>query len=412
MEKLVNFPWTFVHLLISSTALCVGVYVGKTFVIILLLQYLFCKGFQDFNSRSLLLTVTLGAVLLAGFYSFIIAIPTLWNKWMNIVYFFSSTAFLLHYFFFCLLEFSLTKTNPEMFVVFIFSTCPSVACFTLTLFLANWFGIPFCILIPFTGFLTLQWCVSCEHWFITDLKATKSNETLWKWLQDMCIFLLLRAFPLVGYFSEITDSFVHHLLSFTLLYSITEIFTSLLDYTRSTSVRVRSTWQSSAVHHILFGSLFVISFLLVSLRFVDLARPRELQMIFLAIGLFICLLGSSILHIRKPAFSIYRKCSFIFIVLLFFLCLFASSRFPKVANIIPWRGFLPSPFGLTLAICCLCSVVPIALHGCIGDETVHFVIAAFLSAFQLNELYLFQSRLISENLFIGSNMIILACLYS
>ncbi|KAF5400044.1 hypothetical protein PHET_06429 [Paragonimus heterotremus] len=162
----------------------------------------------------------------------------------------------------------------------------------------------------------------------------------------------------------------------------------------------------------LFGSLFVFSFMLVSLRFVDLVRPRELQMVFLAIGLFICLLGSSLLHTRKPTHSIYRKCSFIFIVLLFFLCLFASSRFPKVANIIPWRGLLPSPFGLTLATCCLCSVVPIALHGCIGAETVHFVVAAFLSAFQLNELSLFQSRLISGNLFMGSNMIILACLYS
>ncbi|KAF7233252.1 hypothetical protein EG68_10991 [Paragonimus skrjabini miyazakii] len=158
-----------------------------------------------------LLTVSLGAVLLAGFSSFISVIPTLWNKWINIVYFFSSTAFLLHYFFFCLLEFNLTKTNPEIFAVFIFSTCPSVTCFTLTLSLANWFGIPFCILIPFTGFLTLQWCVSCDHWFITGLNTTKANETLWKSLQDMCIFLLLRAFPLVGYFSEITDSFLHHL---------------------------------------------------------------------------------------------------------------------------------------------------------------------------------------------------------
>ncbi|KAF5394195.1 hypothetical protein PHET_12069 [Paragonimus heterotremus] len=160
-----------------------------------------------------LLTVTLGAVLLAGFSSFIIIIPTLWNKWINIVYFFSSIAFLLHYFFFCLLEFNLTKTNPEIFAVFIFSTCPSLMCFTLTLSLANWFGIPFCILIPFTGFLTLQWCVSCDHLFITGLKATKSNEMLWKSLQDMCIFLLLRAFPLVGYFSEFTDSFLHHLVS-------------------------------------------------------------------------------------------------------------------------------------------------------------------------------------------------------
>ncbi|KAA3675184.1 uncharacterized protein DEA37_0012799 [Paragonimus westermani] len=293
-----------------------------------------------------------------------------------------------------------------------FSTYPAVACFTLTLSLANSFGIPFCILIPFTGYLTLQWCVSCDHWFITGSKAAKSNETLWKSLQDMCIFLLLRIFPLVSYLSEITDGFLHHLLNLALLYSITELFASLLAYTRSTSVRTRSIWQTSAFHHILFASMFAISFPLVSLRFVDFARRGEIQLVFLAIGLFICLLGSSLLHIRRPTFPIYRKCSFIIIVLLSFLCLFASSRFPKVANIIPWRGFLPSPFGLTLATCCLFSIVPVALHDCVEDEAVHFVIAAFLSAFQLNELHLFQSRLISGNLFIGSSMIILVCLYS
>ncbi|KAG5444185.1 hypothetical protein CSKR_101675 [Clonorchis sinensis] len=381
-----------VYTFVVFTALGISVFIGES---------------RD-NNRSLILAITLAAVIFASLAVLSAVIFTSWYQWHNIIYLFPVTNFLLHYFVLCIYEFKLTDLDPQLLEVFIHTTLPSLCCLILSWIISCALGLQFSLQLLLFGFFVLMWCLSKRDYFLASRSGKRNYGLLWQRCVQLCILLLMELFPLGAHIVHIYSNWISahagvQLLMTVMLFSGTQFLSSI-------AREFGKLDHCASYRRPLFGSVTVICAVLLFLHNANLwslkqMAPIELSWLVLSALLFSLLMVCSIYRIRAEASKdAVHRIHVISVGIGILLCICSVTSTQRIPKSFDGGGWLTGRLSFILPVCTIFSVLPVILFRHIEPEMLEIMATLFTLAFYTAEWNLFQSMLINEALFMSSTL--------